>query len=577
MYYSMSANHNPQSDNNTRLEALFGALRERESLMTDDEIRNIVRTEATRTSAQRQASRSVGFPQRLFTRKTMMITSAIAALFASAALFMTLVWKQPSAPQISIQAPTISAQKEQMPIVAKEAKRTQQSIRDVSAQPLSTTNVKTQTQTNTVEGSHILELSETELLRLGLVLDSLGGIHKAVKRPPTGLEKQAYEILKKPIQEIESLTRFDFVGVLPPLHIPIWYAAQFGKAYQRWFQLGNQLYQDEIRRAHDKDISRFIPRNQWNAARVDSIKSIVKRQDTVMMLALSNVVEAEIKNEELLRKQYMGRLSNYGALPNIHVVFARSSTGEELLVVPANTSQMVEAIDDFSDEGLADSLRERIAEAKSEKESDSLELALRAIYTPTSPAKARWQTDSLQKITLQKAKDTIPTSSLIGITIRRDTNSMTLWCRVSPEVIAALPDRYRIPLERELAAAQKYSSLCEIPNREEREELERVIAGKPFLETWRSCAGALSAKSVAPNPAQNDATVRFLLSAPRTVSAALHDIRGQHLETLATAQSFGAGEHTLAVNLTKHIAGMYLLVLTTQQGEQTVQRVMIEK
>lgn len=154
---------------------------------------------------------------------------------------------------------------------------------------------------------------------------------------------------------------------------------------------------------------------------------------------------------------------------------------------------------------------------------------------------------------------------------------VVLWYRNTPEVIAVLPDRYRIPLERELAAAQKYSSLCEIPNREEREELERVIAGKPFLETWRSCSGALSAKSIAPNPAQNDATVRFLLSAPRTVSAALHDIRGQHLETLATAQSFGAGEHTLAINLTKHIAGMYLLVLTTQQGEQTVQRVMIEK
>ena len=154
---------------------------------------------------------------------------------------------------------------------------------------------------------------------------------------------------------------------------------------------------------------------------------------------------------------------------------------------------------------------------------------------------------------------------------------VVLWYRNTPEVIAALPDRYRIPLERELAAAQKYSSLCEIPNREEREELERVIAGKPFLETWRSCAGALTAKSIAPNPAQHEATVRFSLSVPRSVSAALHDIRGQHLETLHTAQSFGTGEHTLSVHLTKHIAGMYLLVLTTAQGEQTVQRVMIEK
>ena len=80
-----------------------------------------------------------------------------------------------------------------------------------------------------------------------------------------------------------------------------------------------------------------------------------------------------------------------------------------------------------------------------------------------------------------------------------------------------------------------------------------------------------------PNLAQNEAAVCFSLSVPRLVSAALHDIRRQHLETLHTAQNFGTGEHTLSVNLRKHIAGMYLLVLTTQQGEQTVQRVMIEK
>ncbi|MBD1207043.1 MAG: T9SS type A sorting domain-containing protein [Ignavibacteria bacterium] len=576
----MSANHNSQPDNNTRLEALFGALRERESLLTDDEIRNIVRTEAARTSAPQKASRSVGFPQRFFTKKTMLISSVVAAVFASA-VFLTssLFWNTPAS-QTSIKAGlTEKTQIEQKPLITNPTNTIRPDTQISSQQSVVHSAIGTETavRTNSVEGAHILELNETELLRLGLVLDSLGGIHKAIKRPPTRLEREAYQILNKPIHEIDSLTRFDFVAVLPPLHVPIWYAAQFGKAYQRWFQLGNQRYQDEIRRASEKDISRFVPRNQWNAARVDSIKSIFDKQSKEMMLALSKVVEAEIKNEDLLRMQHQARLPNYGSLPNIHIVFARSSMGDELLVTQANTSQAVMAIDDFSNEELADSLRDRIAEAKSEKESDSLELALRAIYTPTSPARARWQTDSLQKITLQDVKDTIPTSSLIGITIRRDTNSMTLWCRVSPEVIAALPDRYRIPLERELAAAQKYSSLCEIPNREEREELERVIAGKPFLETWRSCAGALTAKSIAPNPAQHEATVRFSLSVPRSVSAALHDIRGQHLETLHTAQNFGTGEHTLSVNLTKHIAGMYLLVLTTQQGEQTVQRVMIEK
>lgn len=164
-----------------------------------------------------------------------------------------------------------------------------------------------------------------------------------------------------------------------------------------------------------------------------------------------------------------------------------------------------------------------------------------------------------------------------GVTKKYWGGYVVLWYQNTPEVRSALPDRYRIPLERELAAAQKYSSLCEIPTREEREEVEQIIAGKPFLETWRSCSGALSVKSVSPNPAQNDVTTRFVLTAPRTVTAALHDIRGLHLETLQSGQNFQAGEHHLFLNLARHSAGMYLLVLTTTQGEQTVQRVLIEK
>ncbi|MCU0427069.1 MAG: T9SS type A sorting domain-containing protein [Candidatus Kapabacteria bacterium] len=175
----------------------------------------------------------------------------------------------------------------------------------------------------------------------------------------------------------------------------------------------------------------------------------------------------------------------------------------------------------------------------------------------------------------------------LGFDVRKNKSSRTtpknwggyvvLWYHNTPETRSALPDRYRVPLERELAAAAKYSSLCEIPTREEREELEQIIAGKPFLETWRSCSGALTAKNISPNPAQNDVTTRFVLTAPRTVSAALHDIRGVHLETLTSAQNLSAGEHQLSLTIARHPAGMYLLVLTTPQGEQTVQRVMIEK
>jgi hypothetical protein len=438
----MSSNHNPQPDNNTRLEALFGALREREALLTDDEIRNIVRAEAARTSAPQKASRSVRFPQRFFTKKTMLISSVVAAVFASA-VFLTnaLVWK-PSVPNNSLPKAERSSTSHNVP-----TRNSAQNPPNVATSVPAVINAskknhaKTDDPVGTVlntTGIHFLELTPLEAQRFGLFVN---------------------DTVVKSIEVAETI---------------------------------------ELPDSEEKKIIGF---------------AIVSYSETATNIAIKNQVPKEM-------------------------VFENPIKETPFLVTSSHS-------------------KDGIMEKRS--------------YNP--------QTDSLIRnlgnaialgFDVRKNKLlTLPTKNWGGYVV--------LWYRNTPEVIAALPDRYRIPLERELAAAQKYSSLCEIPNREEREELERVIAGKPFLETWRSCAGALSAKSIAPNPAQNEATVRFALSVPRSVSAALHDIRGQHLETLHTAQNFGTGEHTLSVNLTKHIAGMYLLVLTTQQGEQTVQRVMIEK
>ena len=575
----MSANHNPQPDNNTRLEALFGALRERESLLTDDEIRNIVRTEAARTSAPQKGSRSVGFPQQFFTKKTMLISSVVAAVFASAVFLTSSLFWKPSVPQTSSKAVlTEKAQIEQKPLIANPANTIRPGTQISSGQSVvhSASETETSARTNSVEGAHILELNEAELLRLGLVLDSFGGIHKAIKRSPTGLEKQAYDVLKKPIQEVEGRQRLDLVAILPPLELKQWYRKALGKGYQEWETLGELRIAEKLKRTAEENINYLIPRNQWNAARFDSIDAIRKIQNERITQALAKLTQSEVSFETSLLTFYHKHLATLAIAPELKVVFARSSTGKEQLPMLAKRGRAY-PLWEYSNINIADSLEELIVRAKSKEESDKYEAALKKIYKPISSTEQSRIMDSVDQVYLQKSRDTVSASLLLGITISRGTSSIILWCQASPEVIAALPDRYRIPLERELAAAQKYSSLCEIPNREEREELERVIAGKPFLETWRSCAGALTAKSIAPNPAQHEATVRFSLSVPRSVSAALHDIRGQHLETLHTAQSFGTGEHTLSVHLTKHIAGMYLLVLTTAQGEQTVQRVMIEK
>lgn len=486
----MSSNTNPQSDNNTRLEALFGALRERESLLTDDEIRNIVRTEAIRKSAPQKAFRSAGFPQRLFTKKPMLISSAIAVVFASATLFTTLVWK---------------------PSVANTNSQLKQPDFQVTQEPIASSNIR------------------------------LEGIRKKPSAANTNSQ------LKQPdfqaTQESIASSSISLEGIRNPKREIV------------------QTKSDKETIAETPRVSK-IPLNTAGIHFLELTPTEASRfgllvNDTLIALLVNDPLIRAVRIQEGHMRSTNPKNQPMGKGSVLQLSYTELSTFIEVSnEIPANMS-------------AEKAVKESPFLTTSSTSKDGI--MLKRSYTP--------QADSLIR--------NLSSAIALGFDVRKNKSIalkpenwggyVVLWYRNTPEVIAALPDRYRIPLERELAAAQKYSSLCEIPNREEREELERVIAGKPFLETWRSCAGALTAKSIAPNPAQNEATVRFSLSVPRSVSAALHDIRGQHLEILHTAQNFGTGEHTLSVNLTKYIAGMYLLVLTTAQGEQTVQRVMIEK
>jgi hypothetical protein len=176
-----------------------------------------------------------------------------------------------------------------------------------------------------------------------------------------------------------------------------------------------------------------------------------------------------------------------------------------------------------------------------------------------------------------------------GFDVRRDKSKaydegsqqwggyVVLWYEPTPEVIAALPERYRVQLEHELGLAVRYSSLCEIRNSQERETLEEVFAGKPLLDTWRSCSGVLSTKPVAPNPARETTTVKLKIDEPRIVSISIHDVRGQFVETLMPERRLNKGEHEINVNLGKQPFGMYLLLIHTNRGEQAIQRVIIEQ
>lgn len=177
---------------------------------------------------------------------------------------------------------------------------------------------------------------------------------------------------------------------------------------------------------------------------------------------------------------------------------------------------------------------------------------------------------------LQFEQEKSDISKLIGIRIPcakalAEGDEYLLWYEPTPEFIALLPERYRTGLEREVAAAKKYATKCEIPTEEER----KAIPG--YFDSWRSCDGVLKIASIFPNPADVKATVRFTLAEARSVTITVHNLNGDRLAILEPTPVLPAGEHELPLDFTGRNVGVYLLALSTDKNETAIKRVIISR
>lgn len=74
-----------------------------------------------------------------------------------------------------------------------------------------------------------------------------------------------------------------------------------------------------------------------------------------------------------------------------------------------------------------------------------------------------------------------------------------------------------------------------------------------------------------PNPVVQEATLRYELNGPQTVSVVLSDMNGRYLETLVPASKQDAGNHSADISLPQGLpAGAYLIVLHTEAGNQSL-------
>lgn len=157
---------------------------------------------------------------------------------------------------------------------------------------------------------------------------------------------------------------------------------------------------------------------------------------------------------------------------------------------------------------------------------------------------------------------------------RNRGGEIVLWYVPTPEFVQALPDRYRAALEKELDLIASVEEGNLPPG-----EICRQMAGENVLMDFcRTGSGAVSYTRVWPNPAREDLTVHYVLTAPRRVAITLHDLSGRFLTEIAGYRQQPAGAHQEKFALDREAveSGTYLVTLRTDQGEQGVQRIVVE-
>lgn len=138
---------------------------------------------------------------------------------------------------------------------------------------------------------------------------------------------------------------------------------------------------------------------------------------------------------------------------------------------------------------------------------------------------------------------------------------VVLWYDASSELAEVLPSPHRERLLEELSPKNN----------------EPALSGKQYFDTWRTTAGAIIATELYPNPVtESKAILRYTLREQRITTIALHDIFGRKL-ALIQSGTRSTGDYEVEIPLQNMPNGMYLVVITTGNNEQAVQRLLLQR
>ncbi|MBX3042269.1 MAG: T9SS type A sorting domain-containing protein [Candidatus Kapabacteria bacterium] len=147
--------------------------------------------------------------------------------------------------------------------------------------------------------------------------------------------------------------------------------------------------------------------------------------------------------------------------------------------------------------------------------------------------------------------------------------SFILWLNLDEETYELMPERIRNEVKPEFDALTKTEgAVCGFSPNED---------GENYLDIWRTCAGAIEELTASPNPTDGLVNLSFLLKENRNVSISVNDVFGKKVQDVVVNRRMNKGEILESFHLKAPEAGMYLIVVQTNAGEQAVHRIILNK
>lgn len=152
-------------------------------------------------------------------------------------------------------------------------------------------------------------------------------------------------------------------------------------------------------------------------------------------------------------------------------------------------------------------------------------------------------------------------------TMGNSYSRIVLWYLPTPEFVDALPSRYRDNLKHELEAIKNGTST---------EAVCSVIKGESLLDICRMNSESIHKMRLEPNLAKEFTRCKFILTKSMKASVTVHDILGKVVKEVSRNSEISEGANDIKIDLSGISAGVYMVAITAENGEQTVQRLVIK-